>query len=229
MCESTRYVTLMCALPHHGPLFGATRPPLSRIRLNEYLRQLEPADRADYDTVSLLLDWSRQTRSRDDARILHDARELVPSLSCRLAREVVQWRLELRSAMAALRRRRRGESAPPTGRHWGYGRWLPTMARHWSEPDLGLGQVYPWIGEARALLNAGASVELERLLLGAVWQDLERRSEGHEFDFEAVLLYCMRWEVVARWTRYQAEGAATRFEYLVREALADVDLDAIAA
>ncbi len=229
MSDAIRYVTLICSLPHHGPLFGATRPPLSRIRLNEYLGQLEEPDRTDYDTVSLLLDWSRQTRMRDDVRILQDARGLLPIVANPLAREVVQWRLEMRSAMAALRRRQRGENAAPAGRDWGYGRWLPTMVRHWSEPDLGLGRVYPWIGEARALLDTGSAVELERLLLGVVWQDLERRSEGHEFDFEAVLLYCMRWEVVARWTRYHAEAAATRFEHLVREGLSGIDLDAIAA
>ena len=229
MSDNSKYVTLICALPYHGPLFGAVRPPLSRIRLNEYLEQLEPDDKADLDSVSLLLDWSSQTRTRDDARILSDARERVPDLQNALAREVVQWRLELRSAVAALRRRQRGESAPPSGRDWGYGRWLSTIARHWNDSDLGLGRVYPWIDEARGLLAAGSSVELERLLLGVVWRDLERRSEGHEFDFEAVLLYCMRWEVVARWIRYQAAPAATRFEYLVREGLADIDLDAIAA
>ena len=85
------------------------------------------------------------------------------------------------------------------------------------------------IDEARALLVAGASVELERLLLDVVWRDLERRSEGHEFDFEAVLLYCLRWEVIARWTRYTSEAATTRFDHLVREGLAGVDLDSIAA
>ena len=72
-------------------------------------------------------------------------------------------------------------------------------------------------------------VELERLLLDVVWRDLERRSEGHEFDFEAVLLYCLRWEVIARWTRYTSEAATTRFDHLVREGLAGVDLDSIAA
>jgi hypothetical protein len=39
----------------------------------------------------------------------------------------------------------------------------------------------------------------------------------------------MRWEVVARWTRYHAEAAATRFEHMVHEGLAGVDLDAITA
>ncbi len=231
MSDSTRYVMLMCSLPHHRALFGATRPPLSRIRLDEYLKQLEPADRADYETVSLLLDWARQTQTRGDAEVLREAHRLIPSLSNPLARELVEWRLEWRTVLASLRRREAGLPAPHSARSqdWGYGRWLQTMVAHWSEPDFGVGRVFPWLAEVRKLLSAGAAVELERLLLSIVWADLDRRSRGHEFDFEAVLLYCLRWELVARWTHYQSEGAATRFEYLVREGLADVDLEAMAA
>jgi hypothetical protein len=229
MSASTRYVMLICSLPHHGPLFAATRPPLSRIRLNQCVAQLEQTDRADHEIVARLLDWSRHTIDRKDADIVRDARSLIPCLSSPFARELVEWRLEFRSAVAALRRRQKGESRPPPSPDWGYGRWIPTISAHWTEPALGIGRVFPWIDEARTLLVKGASVELERLLLGVVWRDLERRSEGHEFDFEAVLLYCLRWEVVARWTRYTAEAATTRFDHLVRQGLADVDLGSIAA
>ncbi len=229
MPDSTRYVMLMCSLPHPGPLFGAIRTPLSRIRLGQYLNLLEDGDKADFDSISLLLDWSLHTRSRGDAEILADARDLIPTLVNPMARELVQWRLELRSAIAALRRRQRGEAAPPTDQPWGFGRWLPHIKRHWNKPDFGLGRIYPWLGEACGLLAAGESVDLERLMLDIVWRDLERRSEGHEFDFEAVLLYAMRWEVIARWTRYRAEPATTRFEHLVREGLSDIDLDGLAA
>lgn len=222
MSDATRYVMLICSLPHHGPLFGAVRPPLSRLRLHQYLQQLEPEDRADYEIVSRLLDWSRHPLGRDDTEILADARTLIPSLSSDFARELVECRLEFRTAVAALRRRRRGEG-PPASRDWGYGRWLPTIAAHWSEPALGLERVYPWLGDAQALLAADAALELERLVLEVVWRDLGRRDEGHEFDFEAVLLYALRWDVIARWTRYHPEAAGTRFEHLVREGLAEVD------
>jgi hypothetical protein len=227
MSDSTRYTTLICSLPHHGPLFGARRPPLSRIRLNEFLSVLHEQDKADYETLSLLLDWSRHDRERHDADILRDAHKLTPTLVNRLAREMVQWRLGIRSVMAALRYRQRGEGTPPAGALWGYGRWMPVILRHWNEVNFRLERVYPWLQEARTLLESGAAVELERLLLGVVWRELERQSQGHEFDFEAVLIYCMRWEVVARWTRYHPDAAATRFEHLVREALSDVDLERI--
>jgi hypothetical protein len=229
MSVRTCYVMLMCSLPHHGPLFGATRPPLSRIRLNQHLALLEEQDRSDYEKVSRLLDWSRHGRAHGDTEILADARALIPTLVNPLARELVQWRLELRSTVAALRHRQRGGAVPGARERWGYGRWFPLIRHHWNEPDFGLGRVFPWLSEAHNLLATGQSVQLERLLLGAVWQDLERRSEGHEFDFEAVLLYALRWEVVARWVRYHSQGAITRFEHLVRETLDDADLDTLAA
>jgi len=229
MSDQNRYTMLVCSLPHHGPLFGATRPPLSRIRLNRHLALLEPRDKTDYDTVSRLLDWSHQGRRRSDAELVRDAHRSIPELANPLAQEVVEWRLDVRTLLAALRRRRRGEKSPPAGEAWGYGRWVPTITRRWGEPNFGLDRVFPWVGQARTLLEADATVEMERLVMTAVWNELERRSEGHEFDFEAVLIYALRWDLVARWTRYHAEGASARFGYLVREGLAGVELNALAA
>lgn len=226
MSDSTRYTMLVCSLPHHSSLFKASRPPLSRIRLAQFLEMLEEGDRKDHETVSRLLDWYRQGKNRPDAEVLADARRLIPTLANPLARELVEWRLEMRSALAALRRRQRGESQPPEGRDWAYGRWVPAMVNNWHEADFGLGRVHPWIAEARALMEAGEALALERLLLGVVWDDLGRRTEGHEFDFEAVLIYCQRWDLVARWTGYREQAACTRFEHLVRESLSGISGDA---
>lgn len=42
---------------------------------------------------------------------------------------------------------------------------------------------------------------------------------AHDFDFEAVALYVVRWDLLERWTRYDAEAAAARFSTLVADAL----------
>ncbi|NBC12958.1 MAG: hypothetical protein GVY09_06350, partial [Gammaproteobacteria bacterium] len=88
-----------------------------------------------------------------------------------------------------------------------------------------LERVYPWLAEAKRLMDDGDPLGLERLLLGAVWTHLERIGAGHEFDFEAVVVYATRWDLVARWTRYDADAALARFDALLETALAGVDLD----
>jgi hypothetical protein len=72
-------------------------------------------------------------------------------------------------------------------------------------------------------MTRGAAVDLERLLLGAVWSHLERLSDGHYLDFEAVVIYVLRWDMIARWTTYDGDEAVRRFDELVEQAMAGVE------
>ena len=213
---------LITSLPYHGALFGAKRVPLSRIRLRQRQRLLDEADRACLRVVANILEWSRHGMARSDADIIALARAELPKLDNTFARELVIWRLELRTAVAALRRRQRGQAAPTRRDGWGYGRWLGHIRRHWNEPQFRLERVYPWLAEARSLLESSDTLGLERLLLNAVWEHLDRVAEGHHFDFEAVLIYSMRWDLVARWTAYRSDAAVVRFDEMVREGLGAV-------
>jgi len=222
MSASHHYAMLVTSLPHHGALFGARQAPLSRIRLRQRQRLLDEKDRACLRVVANLLEWSRQGMERSDEEIIARAGAELPKLDNVFARDLIVWQLELRTVVAALRRRQRGQAAP-TGRvSWGFGRWLGHIVRHWNEPQFRLERVYPWLAEARTLLGTGDALGLERLLLNAVWEHLERVAEGHHFDFEAVLIYSMRWDLVARWTGYRGEEALIRFEEMVREGLEGV-------
>lgn len=223
-----RYVQLITSLPGHGPLFGATQTPLSAINLNQRLSLLEPEDKQILDKIADLMDWHRLRIERTDADIVELARSIMPICRNPFVRDLVEWRLESRTLIAALRHRRRGEEAPSATTLWGYGRWLATVRARWHEAHFGLERVFPWLPEAREYIDNGNALALEKLLLGMFWDHLDRVSEGHEFDFEAVLIYMMRWDLVARWVGYQGEGAVQRFDEMVEGALRDFDLDAVA-
>ena len=68
---------------------------------------------------------------------------------------------------------------------------------------------------AHRLLSANDSVALERLQFAVNWKMLQRVETGHYFDFEAVVIYVMRWSMVDRWIRYNGEAAVERFRKLV--------------
>ena len=229
MSAANRYAMLINSLPYHGVLFGARQTPLSRIRLQQRLSLLEPADAACLRAVAELLDWSHLGRERRDAEIIARARTVIPTLGNAFVRDLVAWRLELRTVVAALRRRQRGQAAPPAHEPWGYGRWLTQLRRHWSEPHFRLERAFPRLPEARTLLESEDALGLERLLLGVVWEHLERLADGHHFDFEAVLLYTQRWDLIARWTGYSGEAAVARFDELVEAGLRSVDPDTLVA
>jgi hypothetical protein len=226
---ANRYAMLISSLPYHGVLFGARQTPLSRIRLQQRLNLLEPADVACLRAVAELLDWSHLGRERRDAEIIARARTVIPTLCNAFVRDLVVWRLELRTVVAALRRRERGQAAPPAHEPWGYGRWLAQLRRHWSEPHFRLERAFPWLPEAKTLLESGDALGLERLLIGTVWEHLERLADGHHFDFEAVLLYTQRWDLIDRWTGYSGEAAVARFDEMVEAGLRGVDLDTLVA
>ena len=77
--------------------------------------------------------------------------------------------------------------------------------------------------ESKRLMEEGNFLGLEHQLVDVVWSDLERIGQGHHFDFEAVVLYVLRWDLVARWTTYNEDSAKKRFAELVDAGLAELD------
>ena len=221
MANPDRYTMLMASLPHHGPLFSAKQTPLSWVKLEERLRVLEETDAAQLQQILTLLLWAHQPMGVSDVEIVRQAHQQVPQIENDLLRGIVEFRLELRTFVAALRRRHRGEPAPKETEVWGYGRWLSQMRRSWTDPGFGLQDAFPWLLEANRLLQQNDAIGLERLLLGRVWDTLSRASEGHYFDFEAVVIYVLRWTIIARWTYYNSIAAAKRFDGLVEAGMGE--------
>ncbi len=218
--SARRYYQLVASLPALPAHFTAARErPISRLQLERRLALLDPEDAQQLAAVEDLLQWDRLTLEHSDADVLARARATMPALRVPGLRRIVRDRLELRTAMAALRRRLAGDEAP--GRHepWGFGRWVDHMRRHWHEPNLGMDHVMPWVPDAHALMADGDYAGLERLLLDEVWRQLERASHGHYFDLAAVVIYVLRGTLVARWVTYSGPSALTRFERMAAEGL----------
>jgi hypothetical protein len=215
MDRVTRYVMLITSLPYHGSLFGAHQTPLSRLRLVYRLKILDEVDAQALRDLSSVLEWIHQSMSVTDAELIARAKRFEEAWGEGFLSDIMRFRMELRTLYTALRRRRRGESTPPAGQLWGYGRWVRHIERYWNEPGFRLQRVYPWINEAERLIKARDSLGLERLLLSIVWDYLTRVSVGHEFDFEAVVIYVMRWDLIARWSSYDGARAVQRFDQLV--------------
>jgi hypothetical protein len=210
-----RYVMLITSLPFHGPLFGAHQTPLSRLRLNVRLRILDETDAQALQELSSVLEWIHQSMSVTDAELVERSKGFEAAWGEGFLSNILRFRMEIRTLYTALRRRRRGETSAPAGQPWGYGRWVRHIERYWNEPGFRLQRVYPWVNEAEQLIEARDSLGLERLLLKVAWDYLTRVSEGHEFDFEAVVIYVLRWDLIARWSSYDGERAVQRFDRLV--------------
>ena len=211
-----RYYTLMASLPALAPLFSERRPPCSRYSLEQRLRMLEPDDARELDALGRLMMWASLPLEISDREVVEMAEAVTSEIRSPVIREVTEWRMELRTVVAAIRRRAAGEPAPAKSEVWGFGRWTRALERNWGRSDFGLGGALPWIPEFNERVEKLDSLGFERSLLQLVWTYLSRKAEGHYFDFEAVALYVQRWDIIHRWSIYDAADAAKRFDELMK-------------
>lgn len=213
----TTYYTLVASLPHLPDFEGAAWLPLSRKKLDQRLSMLTPEDALQLRSAEDLVKWQRQPITRTDEQVADKYRKLMPKLADPSLREFVEYRMAQRTAVVALRRRRLGLAAPSAGEVWGVGPWLNLVASSWDSDDLGLGHLLPWISEASSMIEAGAALDLERLLMATVWSRLGRMAERSPFGFEPVIAFMFRWDILQRWLSYNAESGKIRFQELVAE------------
>jgi hypothetical protein len=216
LCSNT-YHMLISSLPPLPPRFETDRLPISLERLQNRLRMLEPEDAEEIGRMFEVLRWSRQFEESNDAAVAKHYAELMQGVTNRLVREVLTVVMDARLITTALRRRRRGLGPPEIG----IGRWLEHIRRHFNEPDLGLGYVFPRLAEYERMLEQGDVLNVYRGLLQATWAYLKRRADDYYFSFEAVVLYVARWNIMRQWQELEAERGRPIFEALVAEALGE--------
>lgn len=210
-----KYTMLMSSLPpHRRDLFETKQTPISQIQLDKRLRWLEPQDADDLSKIQSLLYWSKVDKDSDQAFIQH-ATALMGQLHNDFFRQVICWRLEVRTLIAALRKRQQGLEQAPEPNELGFGRWCLFIRKNWQQPDFGIGRQLPWLEQANSLVKNEDSLALEKFLLNLVWQHYEQQRNGHYFDFEAVILYVLRWDVINRWNHYHQQQAVQRFSTIV--------------
>ncbi|NVO54763.1 hypothetical protein HW561_03030 [Rhodobacteraceae bacterium B1Z28] len=205
-------------------MFIAKQPPLSRLRLDRRLKALTPEDANVLDVLEHTPSWSAYDMNVTDSQAIQRCKQALREIPQPTLRKLFMERMEIRSVVAALRLRQRGEG-PPSG-SFGVGRWGRHIPANWSDPSFRLETPMPWINEVNQLLDSEDPLGLERLLLSLSHTQLKRHAARHTFDFEAVAIYVLIWNIFNRWAQSSAEEAAKRFEKLAQQAMANVaDID----
>lgn len=211
---SRSYYMLVASLPPMPASFETPRLPISGPRLEHRLRLLEDDDLESIERMRNLLFWERLKLDLDEREIVRRYELFLSVERNAIVREVAATRLETRTIVAALRRKRLGKG-PPTA----VGPWVDPIRRNWSEPQFQLGYRFPWVAPLERALETGDVGEADRIIIAAPWERFTRLAQQHHFSFEAVVLYVARWDVLHRWTsRDEAKGRA-RIEQLASEAL----------
>lgn len=216
-CRSTSYYTLMGSLPALPRHFEeADRVPISGLRFGARLKMLKPRDLEVVDEMTDFLAWDRQPLELTDENVLQRYNRFMGKISNQFARDLIQLAMTNRTIIAGLRCRRLQLDPPP-----GVAPVASHIARNWNHPDFRLGGRFPWISKVDALFRGDSLLELERQQLDIAWQHVCRLAEQYHFTFEAVVLYLIRWEIVYRWTKRNADVGQKKFDLLVAESLGE--------
>jgi hypothetical protein len=216
MKRGRTYYTLVASLPALPRSFQTDRVPITWPRLEHRLKMLTPEDAEVVTQLRAILFWDRQRRDHTDEEVISHYDQFMSTIQNRLAGEIVSFRMDIRTIVSGLRRRRRG-LPPPSG----VGQWTESIRRNWDHPQFNLARQHSWIAEVERLLGTPDCLDVERILLGVGWKHWTRLAEQHYFDFEAVLLYLARWDILSRWVGLDATLGQQRFEQLVTESISE--------
>ncbi len=224
MSKRHQYVDLLASLPAlPATPFGREPVPISAIRLEHRLETLSEAHQVSLQRLETLLDWQHLGLDVSTDAYLQRYRQAAPQLAEHGVDDLVETMLERHTLVTALRRRRLGEPVPGLGEAWGFGPRLAHISAHWQASLFGVGAVFPWLSEARDHLEHDRPWELERLLLEESWRRLARARQYDRFDFREVVIYWLRWRLIAAWQRYNAEAAQRRLQADIERGLGDYE------
>lgn len=213
--KAAPYYALQASLPPLPYFATAERLPISELRVNQRIGMLSPEDRARLESAMDLVRWQRQSPERSDALVARQYMVFMRDCDNTALRDFVEYRSGLRAALAALRMRRRNKT-PDGGSLLGFGRWDALLRSRWDQHNFGLEALFPWLSDAHRLLDDGDALGLERLLMDAVWRQLQPLQERYPYRFEAIFSYLFRWDILSRWMAFDQQGALVRLEQLMR-------------
>lgn len=230
-----QYLSLLTGLPSNLSLFSAKKTPISRLALDKKLTALTPQHRSLLEDIEGILQWGYLS-----PQIKHDLHNSLPislikqvlnTISDPALNQLVRDKLDFRTLVGALRHRYQKPSSPLSG-DWTVSRFKQSIENNWQEPYFRLEHARPWLIEAKQLMDDDEPLLLEKLLLQVAWQHLSRShpglpvtSGGETFSFYAVVVYVLKWDIIERWSRYNAEQAGRRFQQLIDSSISGLPED----
>lgn len=207
----TYYYMLMASLPRHGRQYKSKEELISKLKLEKRLALLKEPDRLFLNEIIFSLWESWFDPKLPFSETLKRAKPALESKD-RFIKELMIWFFNVRSIFAALRLRKQGGKPPLELQQYWQSSWDAKMIKNWDKPDFGLNAVFPWLKDTTSKLDNQESAALEDLFLSLLWKHLDLIEDRHYFDFEAVILYLLRWNIVNYWSKFSEQKGQERIQ-----------------
>ena len=86
-------------------------------------------------------------------------------------------------------------------------------------PTFSLDLRFSWIKPVQISMSEKNVYDVEKTLLSVSWKSIALAQQEHTFDFAAVVLYVLKWNIAMRWQSYGHDRALERFTQLVDNSL----------
>jgi hypothetical protein len=207
-----QYYALVASLPALPRIREAERLPINEQRLESRLLMLAPDDAEVVKRLRKFIHWQNHPPGETDADIAAQYRELLEKNPNPVVHSAIAFRMNLRTVLAGLRHRLRGQTEPPPNHEWGAGYWVRHIEANWEHPDFRLAHIFPWVPIAREHLENGRTIQLEELAMDLTWDALDRSAFGKYFELETVIAFIFKWDLLRRWLSYREDAAREQFE-----------------
>lgn len=224
---TTQFYMVASSLPRMDASFKISEPPISRLQLEKRLKLL-PEETASLLFAIELLAWTSWFMPKQS--VIETRKLYISTLETKsdFISNITNWYLDLRSVLAAIRMRNEKKDPPHDPQNYWITRWEHQLIQKWNEPDFGLKSVYPWVPKITACIEKNDSASVEEFLLAHIWNYLSKMEAGHYFDFEAITVYLLRWNIVNYWSKFNKTKVLECIDVLC-DSLGSVDISTILA
>lgn len=202
---SSPFYMVVSSLPRLGGDFKIEQVPISRMQLEKRLKLLPEVHSSLLFSIEHVL-WKSWFEYENTVAALRQAWIKLSHTDSVFLHELMDWYLDFRSIIAALRLRHRQKEVPEQVDDLWITRWSHKIVQHWSEPDFGLKSVYPWLPELALDVAKEDTLRVEAFFLKHFWTYLLQKESEHSFDFEALVIYLLRWNIVDYWSGFGKEN-----------------------
>ncbi|MFC3909123.1 DUF2764 family protein [Legionella dresdenensis] len=212
---TSQYYTVVCSLPRMNTQFQIQETPISRLQLEKRLKLLPEEQYTLALTVESLV-WTSWFKPQQSVAELRPAFQRVMDTQSVFLGDTLLWFFDLRSILAALRLRNEKRELPLNAQECWITRWNHKLLANWHEPDFGLQAIYPWLPKVAHDIAQKDTIAVEEFLLSYIWQHLAIVESGHYFDFEAIIIYLLRWNIIHYWSQFNKDYALKQINELAQ-------------
>lgn len=198
---TNQFYMVASSLPRMNASFKIAEPPILRFQLEKRLKLLPEETLRLLFAIELLVwsSWFMPKQSVIETRKLY---QNILEAKSPFIMDIINWYLDLRSILAAMRMRKEKKEPPKDPQNYWITRWEHQLIQKWDEPDFGLKSVYPWIPKITNFIEKNDPASVEEFLLTHIWNYLSSMEASHYFDFKAITVYLLRWNIVNYWSKF---------------------------